>query len=157
MVIILWLSSSVDEKGIITKYNKETEANQVTSLVDMYEDAGIRFPYVVLAQSVLETDWFQSPIYEHNRNRFGMKFNRRGYTTKKVRGHAYYPSSVASLKDYAAWQKRVLALKVCNSEEDYLDVLDDLPLCKGCRYAEDPNYTYKLRGIMQKLRELESI
>jgi len=157
LIVLLWLLSSSEEKGVITKYSKETEANEVSRLIEIYEKEGIKFSYVVLAQSVLETNWFRSDIYNESKNRFGMKFNRRGLATKSHRGHAFYHSDLASLKDYAAWQKVVLRMRPCETEEDYLKVLDNLPLCRGCRYAEDLEYTEKLRKIMSELRSIEEM
>ncbi len=130
------------------------------SAVERYEkalvDIGIKFPKVVMAQMVHETNWFTSRIYYENRNYFGMKYNTRGYAIGKHRGHAKYSSYEDSILDYASWQKRVLALAPdVDTDEEYIALLDNLPICKGCRYAEDPNYTQSIRLRMAQLDELK--
>ena len=136
-------------------YSHDVEKNEVARLIDEYESYKIRFPYVVLAQATWETNWFSSDIYKENENRFGMKFNRRGFCEKKNRGHAYYVKASNSIKDYAAWQKKVLDLHPCATEEEYLYVLDHLPFRKGARYAEDPEYTNHIRKRMAELKAIE--
>lgn len=130
----------------------------MTSIVDTFEckltELGIRFPNVVLAQMVHETNWFTSRIYYENKNYFGMKYNTRGYAIGIHRGHAKYSNYEDSLLDYASWQKRVLKLKNVQTDEEYLKLLDNLPICKNCRYAEDINYTKSIRKRMEQLEEL---
>ncbi len=139
---------------------REIKKQSMTSVVDSFEmlitDVGIRHPKVVLAQMVHETNWFTSRIYHENKNYFGMKYNTRGYSIGIHRGHAKYSSYEDSLLDYAAWQRRVLALskKRITTDEEYLKLLDNLPICKNCRYAEDPKYTKSILLRMTQLEEL---
>lgn len=140
-----------------TEERRPDKENPVTTLIRYYESEDIKFPYVALAQSVHETGWFSSKIYNENNNRFGMKYNRRGYANSTNRGHAAYASDILSLKDYSAWQKRVLKLRPdVDTEEEYIQVLDNLPFCDGCRYAEDLEYTNKIREYIRLLKKLES-
>lgn len=122
-------------------------------LLDNYARLGIKFPIVVLAQSSIETGWWSSTIWEENRNGFGMKYNKRGWAIGKNRGHAMYKSSAYSLMDYRDWQRKCLKLRPdIQTEEDYIRMLDNLPICNGCRYAEDPEYTNKVRSRVKLLR-----
>jgi hypothetical protein len=83
-----------------------------------------------------------------------MKYSSRGFARGRKHGHAYYENALQSVKDYAAWQKRCLALRPdIHSEEEYIQMLDNLPTCKGCRYAEDTTYTTKIRKRIKDIRQ----
>lgn len=130
------------------------EENTLDTLLHRYEELGVRFPIVVLAQSSIETGWWTSDIWKENRNGYGMKYNTRGWATGVNRGHAKYPSSAYSLLDYRDWQRQCLRLRPdVDTEEEYIDMLDNLPLCKGCRYAEDVQYTRKVRDRIALIRK----
>lgn len=120
-----------------------------SSLVGKWKEVGLVAPRVVFAQTYLETCWLTSKIYRKNHNRYGMKWNKRGFAKGVRYGHAYYDSEVESMMDYMAWQKQMLGDRVINSDEEYLYFLDHLP--GNRRYAEDPNYTNKLRRIIKKI------
>jgi hypothetical protein len=84
-----------------------------------------------------------------------MKESARKFDNGSNLGHATYSNSYASLLDYRAWQRRCLNLRPdVNTEEEYLQMLDSLPICRGCRYAEDKNYTNSLR---LRIRQLETL
>ena len=120
------------------------------TLIQRFEKLGLVAPRIVLAQTYLETGNLTSDIYRKNKNRFGMKYNRRGYAKGSRSGHAYYDSEVETFMDYMAWQKQMLGDRVIKSEEEYLYFLDHLP--GNRRYAEDPQYTNKLRKIAAKIK-----
>lgn len=87
-----------------------------------------------------------------------MRHNSRGYSLGPMNQHASYEKPIDSIKDYAAWQKKMLAARPdVETEEDYLDMLDQykVPWCYDCRYAEDLTYTTKIRRRMAELKELE--
>lgn len=145
---------------VVDRYIEQVETIQIKTIRHEYLntllDLGIEFPEVVVAQIMLETAYLSSDIYRNNNNLFGMKYNERGYATGIRKGHAAYPNKVASIKDYKEWQDMVLKLCKQNgmkvtTTEDYLYVLDHLPLCDNCRYAEDKLYTKKLRFIIKLL------
>ena len=118
-------------------------------LVEKWEQVGLIAPRVVFCQTYLETGCLSSKIYKQNHNRFGMKWNKRGYALGVRSGHAYYASEVGSMLDYMAWQKQMLGDRVIHNDEEYLNFLDHLP--GNRRYAEDPNYTNKLRFLIKKI------
>jgi hypothetical protein len=124
------------------------------NLVQACSLANIKFPRIAAAQILLETGYLSSKIYKINNNLFGMKTSSRHNI--EANGHAAYNSVAESILDYAAFQSQILKNKSIKNEEEYLRLLDNLPFCKGCRYAEDPSYTKKLKKILQKFHGVHS-
>lgn len=112
-------------------------------LVEMMKQIGIKFPYIVLAQSKLETRSWKSSMFLENNNLFGMKEATLRVSTAKGsnNGHAYYDSWRESLYDYAFYQCRYLG--TIKSESEYFSYL-------SASYAEDTTYITKLKGIIQR-------
>jgi len=107
------------------------------------KEVNIKFPHIVLAQSMIETGSFSSEIFKHNHNLFGMKEPSSRATVAKgtSRGHAYYDHWTQSVVDYALFQSRYMShLK---SESAYLEYL-------GKHYAEDPNYVTKVKKLIER-------
>jgi len=132
------------------------EDTSIDKTISRLQEYKIRFPKVVLAQMILETGTFKSKIFKENHNPFGMKHNKRGFSTGVKNGHANYPHMSHkgyctwecydfAFMDYRNWQDKYLPDSV-TTEEQYLYYLDHLP--GGLRYAEDPLYTIKLRNIL---------
>ena len=144
-------------------------ADEEHSIFCLLEKYNVKFSDWVLAQTLLETGYYQSRIFRMNNNLFGMKVSSRGYHIPvesmihqrqcgdKV--HACYESIVRSVQDYAAWQEIRMADyerkygKIKNGEQ-YLKFLDNIVIgnISGYRYAEDKNYTSKLRKLVRKNR-----
>lgn len=131
--------------------------DSITKTLDIIGSYGIRNPKVVLAQTILETGYYKSLVFKENHNPFGMKHNKRGYSLCTKNGHAFYPHTPhkdkctwkcydAAFQDYAEWQKKIPENL---TDEQYLYYLDHLP--GNLRYAEDPEYTNKLKAIMEIL------
>ena len=118
-------------------------------LIDMIKELDIKYPYIVLAQSILETGHWTSIVFKENHNLFGMKMaNKRIKTAKGTQlNHAYYNNWQESVYDYAFYQCRYLS-KI-NSEQEYYDALD-------ATYAEAFKYSEKLKEIIknEKLKEI---
>jgi len=94
-------------------------------------DQGVKHPDIVLAQSILETGWYKcSPCSMDYNNIFGLWNSRK---------QEYYK--------FETWQKSVTGylnkIQYKYKEGDYFKFLTDLG------YAEDPNYIYKVKKIMQ--------
>jgi len=119
-------------------------------LIDLLKELHIKFPHIVLAQSYLESSYkgkrFNSPIFRHNHNLFGMKEAKQRITTAlgTKRKHAYYQDWTQSVYDYGYYQASFLG-KI-KTEEEYFRYL-------GNSYAEDPNYLIKIKKLSQELKE----
>ena len=131
--------------------NLETEKNKFTKdkLVNEIKRLNIKFPHIVMAQSIIETRKWTSPIFKENHNLFGMK--QAGARINTAQGtnlnHAYYSNWHESVYDYAFYQCRYLG--GVSTEEYYYAALD-------ASYAEGSNYSQRLKEVVQRehLKEL---
>lgn len=112
-------------------------------LVAYLKELNVKYPHIVLAQAKLETGNFTSLIFKQNNNLFGMKQARSRATTSKGTffNHAIYNSWKESVLDYALYSSK--HLNKISSEEQYIAYL-------GEYYAQDPNYSSKLKKIIEK-------
>lgn len=125
-----------EEKG--QKGNKRTspksELPELT-IPNLYAEIirnGIRHPKIVLAQAILETGWFTSPVCRHKHNLFGLtnprtgKYFEFGHWTESVR--AYYTKVQYRYKggNYLLWLKDI-------------------------GYAENPNYIREVIGVLRMI------
>lgn len=113
------------------------------SLVKELKRLNIRFPEIVLAQSILETGHYSSRIFEENNNLFGMK-QARARSTSAVGtqlGHAYYDNWKQSVLDYALFQNAYM--NKLRKPNQYLKYLDK-------NYAEANDYDKALTNIIEK-------
>lgn len=134
----LHINTSIKEKnkGKGQKGNKRTspksELPELT-IPNLYAEIiqnGIRHPKIVLAQAILETGWFTSPVCRNKHNLFGLtnprtgKYFEFGHWTESVR--AYYTKVQYKFKggDYLLWLKKI-------------------------GYAEDPRYVRKIIHILK--------
>lgn len=124
---------------IINDMNKFSEKK----LISKIKELNFKFPYIVLAQSLVETGEYKSDIFKENHNLFGMKEARVRLNLAKGtnRNHAFYDEWEDSVLDYALYAASYLGdLK---TEEKYFQYL-------GQHYAEDPNYVSKLKKLIEK-------
>lgn len=125
-------------KGKGQKGNKRTspksELPELT-IPNLYAEIirnGIRHPKIVLAQAILETGWFTSPVCRNKHNLFGLtnprtgKYFEFGHWTESVR--AYYTKVQYKYKggNYLLWLRDI-------------------------GYAEDPNYVCSVISILKTL------
>jgi uncharacterized FlgJ-related protein len=136
-----------EEKLIVINQGKEVFSQ--SALVQLLKDLNVKFPHIVLAQSILETGHWTSAVFKENHNLFGMKQAQRRVNTAKGTqlNHAYYESWEESVYDYAFYQCRYLSS--INSEQEYFQYLQQ-------NYAEAPNYVNSVRTVIENenLREL---
>jgi hypothetical protein len=134
------------EKMIIIK---ETDIFNKSQLIELLKDLNVKFPHIVMAQSIIETGHWSSHIFYVNHNLFGMKEALRRVSTAKgtARNHAYYNHWRESVYDYAFYQCRYLGR--IESEAAYFEYL-------AASYAEAPNYVSALKAIIknEKLKDL---
>ena len=97
----------------------------------------VKFPEIVLAQSLLETGWYQCTSCSIDvNNLFGL------YNSKEKEYFKY-----ANWKESIGGYKRGVQYKYFKKEyKDYYQFLDDI------KYASDPQYTIKLRKLVKKLK-----
>jgi hypothetical protein len=130
---------------IINKNNTEFSSD---TLIYMLKELNVKFPHIVLAQSIVETGHWTSKIFLENNNLFGMKEAYvRVHTAKGTQyGHAYYENWEESVYDYAFYQCRYLG--AIRTEAGYFNYLSH-------SYAEAPNYINILKQVIvdEKLRE----
>jgi len=112
-------------------------------LVSLMKELKIQFPYIVMAQSMLETGHWKSDVFYQNHNLFGMKLSSRRVTTSKGTnlGHAFYDHWRESVYDYAFYQCRYL--NGIKDESDYFSYL-------SANYAGDTLYVEKIKNLIEK-------
>lgn len=147
-----YLSTEIEVIKTVTKETKEyivtKDTFSDTRLKEYILDLNLKYPNIVYAQAVLESNHFKSKIFKENNNFFGMKCARSRPTTNngENRGHAVFESWKECILDYALFQAKYLSR--VSSEKEYLEYL-------GEHYAEDPNYVNKLKKVMQKFGNLK--
>lgn len=134
------------EKLVIVKEADPFDRDQ---FVKMLKDLNVKFPHIVMAQSIIETGRWKSKVFLENNNLFGMKeANLRVSTSKGTQlNHAYYSHWRESVYDYAFYQCRYLGS--ISTENEYYQYLDG-------SYAEAGDYVNVVRQTVEKegLKEL---
>ena len=138
-----------EKEILILNIKEEKESFSKDKLVSELNRLNVKFPHIVMAQSILETGHWSSDIFLENNNLFGMKEARVRINTAEGtnRNHAYYDNWRESVYDYAFYQCRYLSgLK---TEEEYFFYLSS-------SYAEADDYVQSLKGVIERenLREL---
>ena len=128
----------------VTIIKKQDSFNQ-DKLVLMMKELNVKFPWIPMAQSMVETGHWKSNIFVENNNLFGMKEAKQRITTSEgtQNNHAYYDTWRESVYDYAFYQCRYL--NTITSEQEYFDYL-------SASYAEDPNYIRVLKSTIEKYK-----
>ena len=125
-------------KGKGQKGNKKTSPESKLpelTIPNLYAEIirnGIRHPKIVLAQAILETGWFTSPVCRNKHNLFGLTNPRTGkyfefdHWTESVR--AYYTKVQYRYKggNYLLWLRDI-------------------------GYAENPNYIREVIGVLRMI------
>lgn len=120
----------------------ESKTLPALTIPNLYQEIirnGIKHPKIVLAQAILETGWFRSPLCRNRHNLFGLtnpqtgKYYEFNHWTESVR--AYYTKV-----QYRYSQKN----QINSSDVDYLKWLRDIG------YAEDPRYIQAVVQVMKQ-------
>ena len=99
----------------------------------------VKHPKIVLAQSLLETGWYQCGGCSMDVNNLFGLYNSRE--------KEYFPYD--NWKESIGGYKRGIQYKYFKKEyKDYYQFLDDIG------YASDPQYTIKLKQLVKKLKDL---
>lgn len=114
---------------------EEAKALPALTIPNLYQEIirnGIRHPKIVLAQAILETGWFRSPLCRNRHNLFGLtnpktgKYYEFNHWTESVR--AYYTKVQYKYKggNYLLWLHKI-------------------------GYAEDPMYIREVAQVLKKI------
>lgn len=137
---------SVEERIILIN---EADPFTKNKMAEMLMELNVNFPWIPMAQSMIETGNWKSDIFVENNNLFGMKEAKSRITTAigTNKNHAEYNTWRESIYDYAFYQSRYLG-KI-KTENDYYAYLE-------ASYAEDPRYIYKIKEMIKRhsLKEL---
>ena len=141
-VIIVNIDKKIVERQIMVIVAKQNQF-QNEKLIKKIREMNFQFPYIVYAQSLLETDSFRSRVFIENQNLFGMKPSVYRITSsmEKQGDYKYYSHWMDSLYDYALYSATYLSK--LTTEDDYFDYLKQ-------SYAEDANYVSKLKSLIQR-------
>lgn len=132
-----------EKEIILMSVNDESYDFSKENLVTELKRLNIKFPHIVMAQSMVETGYWESDIFYENHNLFGMKEARIRVNTAlgTNRNHAYYSDWVSSVLDYAFYQSTYL--KDLKTEEQYYNYLSR-------SYAESENYVNSVKSMVIK-------
>lgn len=171
IIIVASMTLTLQETETVQFRSQSDYVVEYLRILSLDAEKPLKFPHIVYTQALLETARFTSKVYWENNNAVGMKPNRRGYSIDNVncgdRVHACYESLWDNLLDYRDWQYERLQLyenhfsKTVNDDEEYLLFLDNLVL-RGrnglfvTSYAEDPQYTRKLRKLLSSAEVTDS-
>lgn len=147
----------IETNSVSTFLNKENiKRKTLKEIYKALERLGVKYPRVFLAQYILESNYGKSRIYRENNNGWGLKVPKYRETTAvgENLGHAKFESIGDAALDYIKRQDYWIPIFERNyfkieSEQDYLCFLEKTG------YAEDPNYTNKLRNIIKRLKSME--
>lgn len=111
-----------------------------TTLSHMLISTKIRFPAIVHAQAVHESNFFKSDLAKNNNNLFGMKYPGKRITAAvgELNGYAYYAGWTDSVVDYAMWFQ--VYCGHCKTEDAVYKKLDSV-------YAEHAGYSGMIREL----------
>lgn len=100
-------------------------------LLEALQYYDIKYPHIVYAQAILETDNFNSKLCKTNNNLFGL------YNSKKNKYYTFshWSESVKAYKDYIQYKYTY--------PTDYYTFLTNI------KYASDPDYISKLKAIVK--------
>lgn len=127
------------DTAVVRGYNRK----MIDTLRKTLKRMNVAHVDLVIAQAILETGNFTSPIFMENNNLFGMRvpIHRPHVVIGERRGHAVYAGWRESMEDYAlyqAWCRRGV------SEDDYYKLFR--------HYAEAKTYASKIKIIVGTLR-----
>jgi uncharacterized FlgJ-related protein len=121
-----------NNQQVLSYYTGESHELTLTNLIDVIEEVGLSNQLFVLAQAVLETGHFTSPVCKNYHNLFGL-----------------YDSKHKDYYRFARWEDSVIGyqkfIQYRYKGGNYLQFL------KRIGYAEDPRYTTTVAKIATQL------
>jgi uncharacterized FlgJ-related protein len=130
------------EKEVVIKTNEDFTKEKFLKEIEKYS---FKYPDIIIAQALVESSHFKSPVFIENNNMFGMREAKARITTSKGSNlkHAYYENWKDCLVDRALYEARYLSKL---SREEYFKYLDDT-------YAEGKGYSNLLKKIIKGLEK----
>jgi flagellum-specific peptidoglycan hydrolase FlgJ len=115
---------------------------------EVYEELvrlDVKFPDIVLAQTILESGNYSSKVAKQNNNLFGMRMPKVRQTTAigQRYGYARYYNWKDSVKDYKLWQEALLKKYPNMTRGQYKSYINRV-------YSTGKNYISKINLIIQK-------
>ena len=115
---------------------------------EVYEELvrlDVKFPDIVLAQTILESGNYSSKVAKQNNNLFGMRMPKVRETTAigQRYGYARYYNWKDSVKDYKLWQEALLKKYPNMTRGQYKSYINRI-------YSTGKNYISKINLIIQK-------
>ena len=131
-----------EKEMIVVNIQAEQQKFTEEKFIAILKELNVKFPHIVMAQSMVETGHWKSNIFKENHNLFGMKQARVRINTAggTQNGHAYYDDWIESVYDYAFYQCRYLS--GIKTEEEYFAYL-------GKSYAEASDYVSILKRTIR--------
>ena len=121
-----------NNQQVLSYYTGESHELTLTNLIDVIEEVGLSNQLFVLAQAVLETGHFTSPVCKNYHNLFGLYDSRH----KDYYRFARWEDSVVGYQKFIQYRYK---------GGNYLQFL------KRIGYAEDPRYTTTVAKIATQL------
>jgi hypothetical protein len=145
-VMVFILSSYIWKEVVIIHAEKEVRLRTDDSFskeklfleIDKYS---FKYPDIVKAQAIAESNHFKAPVFKQNNNMFGMREAMVRITTANGSNlnHAYYENWRYCVTDRALYEARYLS-KLTRAE--YFSYLDQV-------YAEGDGYSKLLKNIIK--------
>lgn len=126
------------EKQVVIKTNDDFTKEKFLKEIEKYS---FKYPDIVIAQAMLESSHFKSPVFIENNNMFGMREAKIRISTSKGTNlnHAYYDTWKDCIADRALYEAQYLSKL---SREEYLTYLDKV-------YAEGKGYSRLIKKIIK--------
>ena len=151
LLIIISTSISVGSTKVIQK--RQDDSVTVNKVITAVYTLPFKYKKIIIAQSILETGWFQSKNFRVNNNLFGMKSPSTRVTTSdsSINGYAHYQNWELSVIDYYLMLSVRNDVQNIKSEAEYYKFVDQIYSEMGHSYSD------QLKAIINQLKldELE--
>jgi flagellum-specific peptidoglycan hydrolase FlgJ len=126
------------EKEVVIKTNEDFTKEKFLKEIEKYS---FKYPDIIIAQALVESSHFKSPVFIENNNMFGMREAKIRISTSKGSNlnHAYYINWKDCIVDRALYEAQYLSKL---SREDYFKYLDKT-------YAEGKDYSNLLKKVIK--------
>jgi flagellum-specific peptidoglycan hydrolase FlgJ len=126
------------EKEVVIKTNEDFTKEKFLKEIEKYS---FKYPDIIIAQALVESSHFKSPVFIENNNMFGMREAKVRISTSNGSNlnHAYYVNWKDCIVDRALYEAQYLSKL---SREEYFKYLDKT-------YAEGKGYSNLLKKVIK--------